>query len=118
MFYYIRNIVDKDMAAFDCPPTLVMSLVNEHVRINSGDLNNRKKWSKQFKEYQANLVQARRAVVEFEKVAFPNVKCLVKVAEDFQPKLNLLYIMVTVGSHHINENTNSQLIHWKLFLNL
>jgi hypothetical protein len=62
-------------------------LVDEHVQINGGDLSNRKKWSKQYKDYQSNLVQARRAVVEFEKVAFPNVKCYSQVGRRFSTKV-------------------------------
>jgi hypothetical protein len=38
------------------PPAVVRNLVDEHVLINGGDLNNRKKWSKPYREYQANLV--------------------------------------------------------------
>jgi len=59
----------------------------QHVLINGGDLNNRKKWSKPYKEYQANLVQARRAVVEFEKVAFLNVKCVSQGGRRFSTKV-------------------------------
>ena len=85
---HLRNWLRESlMESRGFPPTLVMSLVNEHVRINSGDLNNRKKWSKQYKEYQANLVQARRAVVEFEKVAFPNVKCYSQGGRRFSTKV-------------------------------
>ena len=85
---HLRNWLRESlMESRGFPPTLVMSLVNEHVLINSGDLNNRKKWSKQYKEYQANLVQARRAVVEFEKVAFPNVKCYSQGGKRFSTKV-------------------------------
>jgi len=85
---HLRNWLRESlMESRGFAPTLVMSLVNEHVLINSGDLNNRKKWSKQYKEYQANLVQARRAVVEFEKVAFPNVKCYSQGGRRFSTKV-------------------------------
>ena len=69
------------------PPAVVMNLVNEHVLINGGDLNNRSKWSKRYKEYQTNLVQARRAVVEFEKVAFPNAICYNQGGRRFSSKV-------------------------------
>jgi len=85
---HLRNWLRESlMESRGFAPTLVMSLVNEHVLINSGDLNNRRKWSKQYKEYQANLVQARRAVVEFEKVAFPNVKCYSQGGKRFSSKV-------------------------------
>jgi hypothetical protein len=69
------------------PPAVVMNLVNEHVLINDCDLNNRKKLSKPYKEYQTNLVQAKRAVNQFEKVAFPNVKCCSQGGRRFRTKV-------------------------------
>ena len=69
------------------PPAVVRNLVDEHVQMNCGDLSNRKKWSKQFKVYQSNLVQARRSVVEFDKVAFPNVKCYSQGGRRFSTKV-------------------------------
>ena len=48
---------------------------------NSGDLNNRKKWSRQNKENK-RIDRAKRAVNKF--------------AEDFQRKLNLLLIMIVL----------------------
>jgi hypothetical protein len=75
------------MESREFPPAVVRYLVNEHVLVNGGDLSNRRKWSKQYKKYQSNLVQARSTVVEFEKVAFPNVKCYSQGGRRFSTKV-------------------------------
>ena len=101
---HLRNWLRESlMESRGFPPTLVMSLVDEHVLINGGDLSNRKKWSKQYKEYQANLVQARRAVVEFEKVAFPNVKCYSQGGRRFSSKVKSSF---HIDSSKLQRKTN------------
>lgn len=68
-----KSMHEKILEKANYPRAKVDRIIKDNKEKNRGNVNDRTKWSEEFRFYNTQKVKANRAVVCFEKIAFPGI---------------------------------------------